>query len=279
MRPRTASAAGSSSSPALFTAVAFAALLLGTTACGAVYPELQTPLRAPPNANNLDPAPGNLRWIGVRSGTIPETTRDGRKWHELGSPAPDPYVILFVNGKELLRTDPQASTLAPTWPDAPKGNFRWRRNDRLKVEIWESGLLRRPICQKDLGSESEDWLGSREILVQCEGGATLLIGWELPHARFGYGFYYEFRSDTVYVTRVFEESPATKAGMQSGDQIISLGDRAVKTMKVAEVQSYLNSHRSEPIRIEVKHPDKQIASLEMKEGAVYPTFAEFGTLP
>ncbi|MFO0659817.1 MAG: PDZ domain-containing protein, partial [Polyangiaceae bacterium] len=134
-------------------------------------------------------------------------------------------------------------------------------------------------CQKDLGSESEDWLGSKEVLVQCEGGATLLIGWEPPHARFGYGFYYELRSESIYVTRVFEESPASKAGMQTGDQILSLGDRPVKTMKVGDVQSYLNTHRAEPIKVEVKHADKQIAVLEMKEGAVYPTFPEYGTLP
>jgi hypothetical protein len=263
----------------VFRAVPLVVLSLAT-ACGAVYPELSTPLRAPAAATPLEPPPPkDVKWIAIKEGVAPERTRDGRAWHELGSKKPDPYAILFVNGKAIIRTNPEGSTLHPTWPDSPRGNFRIAQGDKVRVEMWESSLTQRPMCVKDLGFESDDWTSAHQVAADCEGGARVVIAWEPAHGRLGYGFHYELRTYDAYVTRVFQESPAGRAGIKPGDQIVSVNDRRVKEMKEGELQSKLNAPTMDGVKLELVHADKSPLAVTLKEGAVYPLYSESGSLP
>jgi len=267
--------AGLTASFRTLSLVASFAVVLAGTGCGAVYPEVQTPLRAPPAGKGLEPAPPkDLVYVAFKEGFAPERTRDGRAWHELGNKLPDPFAVLFVNGKELIRTPRQSSTLNPTWPDAPKGNFRIQPSDRIRVEMWESGLVDKPMCVKDLGTPDDEWVAGRQVTAQCDWGARIVVSWEPAHGQFGYGFYYEFRTTDVYVTRVFEESPAARAGIKPGDLITTLGDRRAREMKPGEVQGYLNAPRGEPIKLGIKHKGSEPIEVEITEGAVYPLFSE-----
>lgn len=261
--------------------VLFSALFAASiaTACAAIYPELTTPIRVPASTQQLDPPPPGLYWIAIREGTAPEKTRDGRPWHELGGKLPDPYVVLFVNGKELLRTNPESSTLHPTWADSPRGNFRFGRTDKLRVEMWQSGLVKQPICVKNVPGDADDWAATRQIRVSCDGGAEVVIAWEPAHARYGYGFNYELRTSDPFITRVFEESPASRAGVRSGDQLTSIGGRSTHGMKAAELQEFFNMTRTEGVSFEVKHASGEVAPIQIKEGSIYPLFSEVGSLP
>ena len=247
------------------------------TGCAAVYPEVQTPLR---DAKTLEPPPPkDMYWIGFKSGDVPEKTRDGRDWQELGSKLPDPFAVLFVNGKELIRTNVQTSTLHATWDGSPKGNFRIQPSDRLRVEMWESGLVSRPLCVRDMRGEEDDWVAVKQISVDCEGGARVVISWEPAHGRGGYGFYYEHRTQSVFVTRVFEESPAARAGIKGGDEIQRFGDRVARDMQPPEVQSYMSAPKAEGVKLTVKKSYGSVREVELKEGAVYPLFSEIGPVP
>lgn len=255
-------------------------LVLGVAACGAVYPELTTPIRMPVAAQQIDPPPPpDVFWVSVREGVAPERTRDGRTWQELGGKLPDPYVVLFLNGKEFLRTNPQSNTLTPTWPDSPRGNFRVQRGDRLRVEMWHEALVKTPICMKNVGGDTDDWVGARQIHFTCEGGAELTIAWEPAHARIGYGFYYELRTETVHVSRVFEESPAARVGMKVGDRLLSINGLPVKGMKDGELKGYFNAQRTEGVEIEFSHGAEQVVKATLKEGPIYPLFSEVGSMP
>ena len=215
---------------------------------------------------------------------MPEKTRDGRAWHELGNKLPDPYVVLFLNGKELIRTNPQSSTLHPTWPNSPRGNFRLQRSDKLRVEMWQEGLIKTPICVKNVNGDSEDWITNKEIKVTCEGfgldaGAEVILAFEHAHGRVGYGFNYELRTENVYVSRVFEHSPASRAGIRTGDQLVTAGDTLARTMKPGEIQGYFNAQRMDGVKMELRHADNVSFNVELKEGAIYPLFSEVGSLP
>jgi hypothetical protein len=258
----------------------FGALGLSLGACAAVYPEVQTPLRSAEGRETEAP-PSELRWISFKGATVPSETRDGRKWGgDLGRAAPDPYAVLFLNGKLLLKTPAQTATLTPTWPDGPAGNFRIKKRDRFRVEIWDSNALSdHPIGFKDIGSMDESVDISGEADIECDSGAHVRIAFEPAHARLGLGFYYELRIGEVFVTRVYEESPAGRAGIKPGDQIVALDGKAVSSLKSPEIQSLLNTPHATPFPMRVRHKvDGQEVAVQAKDGAIFPLFSEMGTL-
>ncbi|HEU4408865.1 MAG TPA: PDZ domain-containing protein [Polyangiaceae bacterium] len=257
------------------------ALLALGAGCSAIYPEVQTPLRAPIAGQTLQPPPErHFVWVAVEEGEVPRRTRDGRRWRDSKTGAPNPFAIVFVNGRELLRTNPVSDSFDPRWEDAPRGNFRFNAGDRVRVELWDAGLVNHAICVRELGPVSERWADQGRVDARCEDGARVTLRWEPAHGRHGYGFSYEFHTyDDVFVSRVFAESPAARAGLKAGDQLVSLGGRPARSMKRGEVQSYLNAPRAEGVRLRVRRPDGTEADLALKEGAVYPLFSEVGAVP
>jgi hypothetical protein len=153
-----------------------AALSALVSACAVIYPELQTPVRSA-EGREIEAPPKDLRWIAFKGADVPAETRDGRKWGgDLGRRAPDPYAVLYMNGRLLLKTPAQGGTLVPTWPDGPAGNFRINRNDRFRVELWDSNTLNdHPIGFKEIGSIDE-WVDtSGEVEIECNSGARVLL--------------------------------------------------------------------------------------------------------
>jgi hypothetical protein len=249
-------------------------------ACPAVYPELGTNLHKAPADRALDPAPPeDLRWIRILSARVPEKTRDGRTWDQAFGSLPDPYAKLYVNGKEILRTPPQPDSLQPTWPSAPRGNFRIGREDKLRIEIWDSNPINdQPIGTRDIGRVSEDQRASKQIRVELEGGAEAIIAYEPAHAMLGLGLWYELRSESVYVTRMLEQSPAERAGLIRGDQVVQISGRPVEAMSPDEVRSAFNSVPVGGVALVVKHPDGATLNVNLKEGPIYPTYVQFGVV-
>jgi hypothetical protein len=261
----------------LACAAAAAALL---AACPAVYPELRTPMRPVAMGQALDPPPPpEVRWLAFKGAKVPERTRDGRRWGtELGKGLPDPYAKLLVGGVEVLRTKVDRSTLTPTWADSPKGNFRIRPDDKMRVEIWDARVMNdHPIGIKDLGPMStNDQRGLEEIQEECESGAQFTLANEPAHGFIGYGLFYELRTYEAYVTRVYEESPAARAGIKPGDQLVAIDGREVRSMKEGELQSTFNAPSSKGHDLSVRHENGSTVMVALKEGAVYPLFREIG---
>jgi hypothetical protein len=255
----------------LFAAVSIAG-------CSAVYPELQAPIRSA-KGRDMDAPPTGLHWIAFKSAKVPEQTRDGRRWGgDLGRPAPDPYAILFLNGKPLFKTPVQGNTLEPTWPDGPAGNFRLRPTDRFRVEVWDSNPINdHPIGIKEIGELNDETERTGEADVECDTGAKVRIAFEPARARLGLGFYYELRIGQAFVTRVYEESPAGRSGIKPGDQILMLDNKSVADMKSGEVQSIINTPHMDGLPIKIRHADGKEVNLTLKEGAIFPLFSEMGT--
>lgn len=258
-------------------AVGLAVLAAG---CSAIYPEVQTPLRTPITGQTLQPPPGqNFVWVAFEEGEVPQRTRDGRRWRDSKSGAPNPFAIVFVNGRELLRTNPVSDVFTTHWESAPRGNFKFNAGDRVRVELWDAGLVGHPICVRELGPVSDRWADEGRVDARCGDGSRVTLKWEPAHGRHGYGFSYEFRTYDLFISRVFAESPAARSGLKAGDQIVSLGGRPASAMKSGEVQSYLNAPRAEGVRLRVRHSDGAEAEIALKEGAIYPLFSEVGPLP
>jgi len=264
-----ASAPKMSTRLACFVSVLVAAAALG---CTAVYPEVATPTRAVPPGQTLSPPPpDDLFFIRVRGATIPETTRDGRKWDSVGGAAPDPFVKVLAGDKELFRTPTQENTLSPTWPDAQRANYRIPKGTAVRFELWDSNPINHhPICVQTVKS-FRDEARSGVIDIECASGAKLAVVAEPAHALIGLGMRYELRAQSVYVTRVVLESPAARVGLRGGEQVVRIQGKEVKTMDEGEVRSLVNANSPAGLTLTVKKADGSTLDMTVKDGPIYPT--------
>ncbi|MGE3670826.1 MAG: PDZ domain-containing protein [Polyangiaceae bacterium] len=239
--------------------------------CGAVYPELSSPLRPPPAGRELTPPPpDDLLFVGFKQARIPTTTRDGRKWDKLGGAAPDPYAILFLNDKELFRTPVQSNTVSPTWPNQKKANYRIPNGARLRVEVWDSNPVNNhPICVKKLMSLKEDAYQG-EVSFDCDSGAQVTLRVEPAHAKIGLGFYYELRTEDIFISRVIPESPAGRAGIAKGDQVLEIQDKPVANFDDGDAQSLVNANASTGVKLKLRKPTGDLKTVTLKNGPIYP---------
>lgn len=254
-------------------------LAIAVVGCAAVYPELGTAIRSAPTDMQLDPPPPDeLRWIRFTGATVPAQMRDGRTWQQSLGRLPNPYAKLIINDVEIMRTKPQKETLTPTWPDAVRGNYKISPGDQFRVELWDGDLIGdKPIGVKDFRPTGDNVIGD-QIRIELGGGAEVTLAFQPAHAMYGVGLWYELRSDTVFVTRLLGGSPAERAGIQVGDEIVAIGGKQATAMSTNEIRSAMNSIPKDGLQIVVKHEDNRSSSATLKEGPIYPTFEQYGQI-
>lgn len=258
-----------------------AILLLLATAlagCPALYPELSTRTRPVVSGQVLDPGPpAELRWMRFLSARVPERTRDGRPWGPSGKPSP--YAKLLRNGKEVFRTQTESNTFEPTWPQGPRGNFPVMGADRLRVELWSSAALNdKPIAGRDIGSPGDQEALDKEIRVVFDDGAEVVLAFEPAHAVVGLGLWYELRTAGCAVTRLLQGSPAERAELKPGDEVLKIGGHDVKVMRPEEIKSAFNAVPLEGLLLSIKHANGVVADVTLKEGPIYPTYEQYGNV-
>jgi len=243
-------------------------------------PPLATSLRPAPEGARLDPAPpDDVVWLRIRSASLPERNSGNQLWDDEGD-GPDPYVVLLLDGKELLRTGAASDTVKPTW-DAPAGNFRLPSDARLEVVVRDDDALGEDLLMgraKFYAPTAADVdKGSMEVGVGPRG--SLVIEVEHAHALFGMGFDYWVQNGTLKVTEVWKHSPAGRAGIVAGDRIHSIAGKKVSQMKDRAVRSALNAVSSDAVRVVVEHEDGSTATVDINVGPVYALYDEYGHLP
>jgi hypothetical protein len=234
-----------------------------------------TPVRPATSEAELEPAPPeDIIYIAFSKGVIPERTRDGREWDAVGGNLPDPFAILFQGDQELLRTPVQANTLKPTWPDAVKANYRIPPRTPLRLELWDSNTLtHRPICLyyiNDIHQQAQ--YGFMDI--ECDSGARIVLTVKPAQPVLGLGLYYELRAQSVFVTRVLEESPASRVGLHRGVEIVGIQGEGIAGKDSAEIRSLLNAHARTGINLAIRTEDGQHQTVSLKEGPIYPLASE-----
>jgi membrane-associated protease RseP (regulator of RpoE activity) len=264
--------------PRTFIPVRAPLLLAGVLGlgCGAVFPEVSAPLRQPPAEYVLQPPPpADLYFIRLLGADIPTRTRDGRSWDSVGGSAPDPFAKVMVNDKELLLTSVQSDTIKPTWPDQEPANYRIKKGSVVRVEIWDSNPLHsKPICTEKLPRLDELTRDEPHLEIECDNGGRFRIQVEPAHGKLGIGFFYELRTSEAFVTRVIAESPAGRAGLKEGDQILLVMGQAVSKMEQGKIQGLINANSMIGVTMTLKGADGRTRDLTLKDGGVYPTVNE-----
>ena len=253
-------------------------LVLPAFGCGAVYPELTTPVREPPPGFAFEPPPPpSLVYIAFLHATIPDRTRDGRVWDSVGGSLPDPFAKLMLGDKPLIVTPVQPNTLKPTWPNQKRGNYQIPSGARLRVELWDSNPINNhPICTEEVRGLHDGVSAGGRVEVSCDSGAYVALSVEPAHGKIGLGLYYEIRTDDVVVVRVIRESPAARAGVARGDQIVSIMGEPVKGMDQGRIRSLINSNGATGLRLALRVGKSSERSVELKDGPIYPLLGEEG---
>lgn len=248
---------------------------LSLAACGAVYPEISTPVRAAGTRHLDPPPPEDLVYLKFANAQIPSHTRDGRPWDSMGGSAPDPFAKLLIDDKEILLTPVQANTLKPTWPDQKVGNHRIPHGVPVRVELWDSNALNNhPICVETIANILAETSDEQNLELRCDSGATIEIVVQPAHAKFGLGLYYELGTDDIHVTRVVGESPAARAKLRRGDQLLRIQGHDVKGMDAETARSLINANVSTGVTFVVRHADGSQMDVTLKDGPIYPTVDE-----
>lgn len=249
-------------------------LLVG---CPAIYPELSTKLTTAPKLETYDPPPPPDRYYFMLKGAkIPNRTRDGRNWDQVFGKMPDAYCKVYLNDKELFRTDPQSDTLTPTWPDAPRGNFPLKVGDTLKFEVWDRNALNdHPIGQKAV-QLTPDMIETQNVDLTFESDLQLTFHVSRAKPVWGVGMWYELRTGAAYVTRLIDGSPASRAGLRAGDRIVTLQGKQVDAISSDDVRGLMSTIPVGGLRLAVVHDDGGTLQTTIKEGPIYPLFADYG---
>jgi C-terminal processing protease CtpA/Prc len=78
----------------------------------------------------------------------------------------------------------------------------------------------------------------------------------------------------VYVTRVLEESPAARAGLGQGIQIVSIQGESLHGKDAGAVRTLFNANLRTGLNLQISRPDGSTALIELKEGPIYPLSSE-----
>jgi len=258
--------------PGCLACVLGAGALLLCWGCAVVYPELGPPLTPVPTGVTLRPGPpDDLIYLRIKKAWIPARTRDGRDW---SGGAPDPYAVVLIGGKELFRTPIQPNTHEPTWPDAPKANYRIAKDSKLTVELWDDATFQnRPICSKD-ADDLRTAVSVGSLTLVCGAGAKITLEVEPARAKYGLGMWYELRSQAAYLTRVLAESPAGRAEIRPGQRILNIQGKEVSALDDAEIRSLINANARTGLQITVLEPNGKTRTAQLREGPVYPVAGE-----
>jgi hypothetical protein len=254
--------------------VALSALGLG--ACSAVYPELSTPVRNVPAGYRFDPpAPDDLLYVTFEKATIPARTRDGRDWDSTGGSLPDAFAKLMVDKVARVTTPVQSNSLQPTWPNQKRGNYRIPKGAEIVVELWDSNPINdRPICLERVRDLHDAALGEGRLEVSCESGAYVVLQVEPAHGQIGIGLSYELRTDEVFVTQVLRESPAARAKVYKGEQILRIMGEPTHNMDEKRVRSLMNANASTGLKLTLKDKLGREREIELRDGPIYASLDE-----
>jgi len=217
------------------------------------------------------PPPEDVLYLQFASAEIPSKTRDGRKWDAVGGEAPDVFAKLIVDRKDLIVTPVESNTLRPTWPDQTRANYRIPAGATVKIELWDSNpMVNHPVCSETILNLHDESNEGRPMEIACDSGARILLQVEPAHAKLGIGMFYELRNGGVAITRVLAESPAARAGLRPGYEIVKIQGEDVKTMDEDRAQSLINANASVGVNLEIKRDAGGNLVVKVKNGPVYP---------
>ncbi len=227
----------------------------------------------------LEPRPPpRVFWLRVVRAQLPALTKVGTAWDD--GDGPDPFFVLFAGRKELMRSEPEADQLEPTWSEGPRGNFALARSMAMRIDLFDSDALQEhPMGSAKFLAPSDRELADGEIELELDRGGKVWLAVEKAHAMMGLGFTFEVRRSKCFVVKSLEHSPVGRGGMRDGDRLLVIGGRKTRGLRAEQISSLLETVPSSGLELVVQHGrGSSTERLQVKQGPVYPLFKEYGRL-
>lgn len=204
-----------------------------------IYPRHATPsLTVTQSPVDRATQPEHLWQLQVVRVDIPRQKRTGSSWDEDGG-APDPYIVLRVGGNERWRTEAAEDSFDPKFTPSP--NLAFDRAERLRIELWDrDGMASDPIGMYE-GKFLSDIILDADTALKMDGGASVTLRLRKPEPKQGVGIEeYELRPAALVVMAVTPNSPASRAKLKSGDRIVAIEGKAVRSMSPEQAETALS---------------------------------------
>ena len=199
---------------------------------GCAYRRHTTPLHLEtnPKLSGAD-RPGYLFKLRVLSAAVPKTKVSGLAWDDDGS-GPDCFVRVYLDKALVWTSDVKENTSNPEWNAILPRNIVVGSDTRMRFEVWDYDT---PISADPIGHLEQRGLPTTAMTdavarLQLDSTATLVIMVNPPTAHRGVGLSVEIRSEALKVIAVERFSPAARAGIKVGDQIVGIGNERITHM-------------------------------------------------
>lgn len=237
-----------------------------------------TVLEPPAAGLTLDPPPpDHVFWIAIESAVIPARTKGDQLWDDVGG-WPDPVVTIEVDGKTIMTTAAAEDTIEPSW-QSPRGNVEIGDASVVVVSVADADALGSlPIGSATGSAPSPTDLSDGRMVFDIGRRGKVILKVARAHGLLGLGFDYDVVAGRTLVRDVLRHSPAGRAGLAIGDELVQVGDRKLSGLKSREIRSAINALGTKPARVTVRHTAGTTESFDIGVGPAYPLFDEYGDL-
>jgi hypothetical protein len=232
----------------MFRLVVLELSIAGALLAGCAYPRHTTPLNAAPGLKVAsEQTPGGMYAFRLISAVAPENKISGLAWDDDGT-GPDLFVRIFVDDRKVWESPVIENETKPQWNRVLDHNVIIPKNSDFRLEVWDYDT---PVSADPIGRAEHRGLPPTAIpdamaRLQLDAGTMVVIMVSAPQPHRGVGLEVEVRPDALKVLSVEPYSPAARAGVRKGDQIVGIGTERVAHMeegaKISELSLAAGRH-------------------------------------
>jgi hypothetical protein len=250
-------------------------LILAAATFGCAYPRRATslvPVRADHASSSSSSTPAEVWSLVITSAVVPQLSRGALVWDGEDG-LPDPFVRVYRDDVLVFESATLDDTLTPAWNVVLPRNLYAPHAATYRFELWDrDDVGADPIGMYRNYGLPDNALPGADARILMEGGAQLAFRIEPPVAHRGVGIrLYELRGDTLLVIEVETHSPAGRAGIVSGDEIIGIGGHGVASLGSQRAPGALSmaAERGESLR--VRNARGEVREVELDGSLVWLT--------
>lgn len=229
-------------------------LALAVLGGGCAYPRRTTSLTAAVGPVDTTDAPASVYMLRIVSARIPELSRGALRWDDDEVGLPDPFVRVYRDDELVYESSVLDDTLRPEWDERVARNLYVRPDADYRFEVWDSDQIGAdPIGVRVSHGLPANVVVGAEASLLMESGATLTVELERPRGHRGVGItLYEVRPDSLVVIELETHSPAGRAGLAPGDEILAIGDETVHAMGAQRAAGALSMAAERQSRLTIR---------------------------
>ncbi len=250
----------------------FLVAFLALAAMGCAYPRRTTSLSPVRGASESTSTPSDVWSLTISGGSIPPESRGAIGWDGDGG-LPDPYVRVY-RGETLIWESPTLDdTLSPEWNATLPRNLYAPRDQTLRFEMWDRDTVGAdPIGIYRNRGLPGNVISGADARVMLEGGAQLSLRLAPPTAHRGVGIVlYEVHGDELTVLELETHSPAGRAGILAGEQIIAIGGQSISALGEQRAPGALSMAGERHETLRVRNARGETREVELDRGYTWLT--------